>query len=188
MTTPRLVLVPVAVMAFGLVAGCTAAPTEPAAGPTPVVLDSDGTSVEPAPDTTLDTTGVGAWCALVPSGLVGQTFGVAMRQPTASFTSDEILCRFLSVEDGGITVDVRFRPNQDHASFVAYRAVDENPDEPSLDLPGVGDEAFYRVSGFEGLTTHTVVARKGSVIVSIVAAGDLDETTTVVQAALAALS
>ena len=189
MTTPlRLVLLPVAALAFGLVSACTAAPTGPDVNSSAGVLNSEDTSVGPAPETTLDTTGVGAWCALVPPALVGQTFGVTMRQPTASFTSDEVLCRFLSADDGQVTVDVRFRPNQDHASFVAYRLSDEDADEPSVDLPGVGDEGFYRVSEFEALVAHTVVVRKGSVIVSVDAPGDLAQTTAVVRAALNALS
>ena len=187
MTTPsRLALIPAAALAVGLLTACTATPDTVADGtPSSEVLTSEG--VDPGPDPTLDTDGVGAWCALVPSDLVEDTVGTEVRNPTASFTTDEVLCRYLPVQAGEGTVDVRFRPDQDHASFVDYRESGEDEVEPSVDLSGIGDEAFYRVSEFEALIAHIVVVRKGSVIVSVDAPGDLDQVTSLARAALNAL-
>jgi len=150
-------------------------------------LDEDAPStVEPTRPPS--TTGAGAWCALVPPSLVASTLGIQLREPTASFTPDEIRCTYVPVTEGELTIGVRFRVHQDQTTFAAYRASLDRPTEPMLDLAGVGDEAIYRTNEFDIQITHVVIARAGSVVVELEAPGTLEGCTALVKAILAQLA
>lgn len=174
----------------GLLSACTAAPMSEAAdgvAQTTEASVNEGAPSTVEPSRTPSTTGAGAWCALVPPSLVASTLGIQLREPTASFTPDEIRCTYVPVTEGELTIGVRFRVHQDQATFAAYRESLERPAEPLLDLAGVGDEAFYRTNEFDIQVTHIVVARVGTVVVQLEAPGTLEDCTALVQAVLAKL-
>ena len=94
----------------------------------------------------------------------------------------------LSIEPGGATLVVQFLLGHDHDTFTAYRTQVENPSEPSADLPGVGDEGFYRRSEFGSTVSYVAAARKGSVVVLVDAPSSLDEVTDLMVQVLAQLA
>jgi hypothetical protein len=120
--------------------------------------------------------------------LIDATLGLEMQEPIASYSADEVRCDYRSVDDGGQALVVQFLLGQDHDSFAAYRTAVENQSEPSEDLEGVGDEAFYRRSVFDALVTHVVAARQGSVILLVDAPASLDEVTDLMVQVLAQLA
>jgi hypothetical protein len=134
-------------------------------------------------------TGAAAWCALAPPAMAEAALGLQVQVPTASFTSEEIRCTYRPVQEGGDTIRLRFRPDQDHDSFLAYRdSVAAGQFDPVVDLPGVGDEAFYSTSEFDVLVSQTLVARQNSVILIIEAPGALEPVTALATQVLAQLA
>jgi hypothetical protein len=190
MRTPFRVVVIALAAVGGLLTACTPAPS---AGPTtdstvepPGATDQGSLStVEPGP--TGAPTGAAAWCALAPPSLVASTLGIQLRVPAASFTSEEIRCTYVPVAEGEMTIAVRFRVDQTHDTFVEHRESINRPNEPTIDLPAVGDEAFYRTNEFDVQVTQIVVARKGTVSVQLEAPGTLDDCAELVRAILAQL-
>jgi hypothetical protein len=174
-----------------LLAGCVAAPDAPSdAGLGDSTVDvptgPDGSTVEGPPD--LEQAGnAAAWCDLASPSLIDETLGLQMQEPIASFTADEVHCDYVAVEAGDPTLVVQFLLGQDHDTFAAYREAVENPSEPSADLTGVGDEAFYRFSEFASPVSYFAVARKGSVVLLVEAPSSLEDVTDLMVQVLAQL-
>jgi hypothetical protein len=188
MRTP-LRLLAVASVALLLLAGCVAAPDAAPDGSGGSTVDPGGTdssTLEGPPD--LENAGnAAAWCDLASPSLIGETLGLQMQEPIASFTAEEVHCDYLPVEAGGATLAVQFLLGHDHDTFAAYRDQVENPSEPSADLAGVGDEGFYRRSEFGSTATYVAAARKGTVVVLVDAPSSLDEVTDLMVQVLAQL-
>jgi len=186
-TALRLLAVASAAM---LLAGCSVV-----SGPEPTRTDSltdvgpdpNGTTVEGPPNVE-EMGNAAAWCALAPPDLIDATLGLQLRAPLATFTSAEVTCDYLPVNDGDPGIVVRFLLGYDRDTFADYRDEVENVSEPSSDLAGVGDEAFYRRSEFGELVSYVVTARKGSVVLLVDAPSSLDEVTSLVSQVLAQLA
>jgi len=180
----RTAVVAVVTVVGGLLAACTTA------SDTGADSTMDPQDVVTLPSSTVDAPdpSIGAWCALVPASLVASTLGIELREPTESFTTEEIRCTFVPVSEGELTIAVRFRVDQTAGTFAAYRASLERPDEPTSDLPGVGDEAFYRTNEFDIQVTQILVARQGAVAVELQAPGALEACANLVRAILAQLA
>lgn len=98
-----------------------------------------------------------------------------LRDPTESFSQTEIDCTYLPVEDGGLTILMRFRTGEDHASFAYDRGEADATGQPTTEVNDVGDEAYYSSTEFGIVITHTLVARRGSVVVIVGAPVTLDQ-------------
>lgn len=167
----RLAVVPAAAL---VLSGCMAAPGGSESGSTVDAPPSIDALVDGRPD--LEQAGnAAAWCGLASPSLIDATLGLKMHEPIASFSADEVHCDYRPVDDDGPAIVVQFLLGHDHESFAAYRLEIEDPSEPSADLSGVGDEAFYRRSVFDAFVTHVVAARKGSVVLLVNAPSSLDE-------------
>lgn len=118
-----------------------------------------------------------AWCALAPTSLIAETLDLQLREPTASFTPEEVRCTYLPVAEGAPSLQIRYRIGQDHASFAALRASTEDEGAETAELPGVGDEAFYTATEFEVIVEHTVFARRGTVVVVVSAPATIEDAT-----------
>ncbi len=162
-----------------------------------VPAPSGGPSDESTEDTTVgpdSTTPAGTdparppGCALAPATLIKTTLGMSLREPTESFDDTEIDCTYLPVQESDLTILLRFRLGQDHASFVTYRTDSETNGEPTTDVNDVGDEAYFSTTEFGITITHTVVARQGSVVVIVSAPTSLDSVKNLTRQILASLA
>lgn len=181
-------LLAVASAALLLLPGCTAAPgSAPDAGGSTVDPEGVGPLEAEGPPDVGDAGNAAAWCALAPPALVDETLGLQTQDPVASFSADQVHCDYQPAEAGGSALVVQFLLGQDHESFTAYRLDVENISEPSQDLTGVGDEAFYRRSEFGSAVNYVVAARKGSVVLLVDAPSPLDDVTDLMVQVLAQL-
>lgn len=167
-----------------LLPACTVA--APDSAPSDSTLEAQPSIVDGPPD--LEAAGnAAAWCALVPPPLIASTLGMELSEPTASFSAEEVHCTYQPVADGGLTIQVQFRLAQDQASFATFRTESGTPGVETMDLAGVGDEAYYSSSEFGDVVTNTVTARKGTVVFILGAPTPLDEVKALVQQVLAKL-
>jgi hypothetical protein len=175
-----------------LLSGCMVAPDSTSdtglGDSTMDVPGADPSTVDGPPDVEPAEGNAAAWCGLVPPSLIDSTLGMKLQQPIPSFSAAEVHCTYSPVENGGLTILVQFRLQQDHDTFAAFREESAIPGEPSVDLPGVGDEAYYVSSDFDAVVTHTVTARHSSVVVIVGAPTPLEDVTALVQAVLAQLA
>jgi hypothetical protein len=121
--------------------------------------------------------------------LIKATLGMNLHEPTQSFDDTEIDCTYVPVQPDGLTILLRFRLGQDHASFVSYRAESETSTGlPTTDIADLGDEAYYSRGEFGITVTYTVVARKGAVVVVVSAPTSLESAKNLVRQILASLA
>jgi hypothetical protein len=188
---PRVLLLPTLAVLAGGLSGCVASGEQAAS----TVEDPNGSvpSTVELPD--LPTQGVPLVggpgqpaCSLAPASLVRATLGIELSEPTQYFVAQGIECGYEPVEADTSSIMLRFLTGQDHATFVAYRASDTSGDGDPADLAGLGDEAYYTSSDFSSPTTHTIVARKGSVIVVAAAGVELSRVQSLVQSILSTLA
>lgn len=151
----RTVLVAAALLALG---ACTGTPTAP---PTPT--PPPATAQSPTPTAT-DSAGVN--CEDAPEDVVGAALGLVLGHPRQTITGDVVRCSY----DGGMT-EVRFRTGADATSFAERRREHAR----ATDLPDFHDEAF-RATAVTGEVVHTaVVARRGTVEITVTSNANADQ-------------
>ncbi len=184
---PRSALFLAALAAFATaLGGCQAAPSPSG---TPSDESTEDTTVGPDSTTTVRTEPARPpGCALAPAALIKTTLGMSLREPTESFDDTEIDCTYVPVQESDLTILLRFRLGQDHASFVTYRTDSETNGEPTTDITDVGDEAYFSTTEFGVTITHTVAARKGSVVLIVSAPTSLDSVKNLTRQILASLA
>jgi hypothetical protein len=147
----RTVLAAVALLALG---GCTGTPTPPPPptaeqSPTPTSTDSAGVNCEDAPE-----------------DVVGAALGLKLNHPRQTISGNVVRCSY----DGGMT-EVRFDTGADAASFAEGRKEHARATE----LPDFHDEA-YRATAVTGEVVHTaVVARRGTVKITVTSNANADQ-------------
>ena len=182
---PRSALLLATVGVLGTVlAGCQAAPAQPD-NSSSAESTEDGTA---GPDASITGHARPPGCDLAPAALIKSTLGMNLREPTESFDDTEIDCTYVPVQANDLTILLRFRVGQDHASFVTYRNDFETNGQPTTDLTDVGDEAYYSTTESGTTITHTVAARQGSVVVTVGAPTSLDSLKNLIRQILAALA
>jgi hypothetical protein len=149
--------------------GCQVAPTT---APSPSqsadsVVDTPTTDAAPAPAATPK-------CSLASAAVVKSTLGMGVSEPSESYGASEISCTYLPL-DGGLTVLVSFRTDQDADSFARARHEADTTGEPTTDVAGLADEAYMSSTEFGGTVTNTLVARKGSVELKVIAPVSLEK-------------
>ena len=153
-----------------LLTGCQTAPpsTAPSTNPSDVSAADDTATPTAAPPPANK-----PGCALASAAVVKSTLGITVSEPAESFDATEIECTYRPA-DGGFTVVVKFRADQDKNSFADYRREFDDRGEPTMDVDGLGDGAYATSSEFGDVVTNTLVARKGSVQELIAAAASID--------------
>jgi hypothetical protein len=165
-------------------AGCQAAPP-PADTASP---SADQSSDAAATDTevTNDPALSKQICGKAPASVVKSTLGFTVTEPQESFDETEIECTYRSVGNGNSLV-VKFRTGQDAASFARNRRDADSTGMPTTDVDGVGDQAYATAEEFDALVSNTLVARKGSVQMSVTAPATIEQEKAFVKAVFAAL-
>jgi hypothetical protein len=160
-------VVPAVVALF--LAGCQVAPTDapPGASPTDTADVARTASSDPPGPATRPT------CTLASAAVVKSTLGFTVSEPTESFDESEIECTYRPTNDGH-TVIVKFRSDRDAASFAQTRRETDQSGKPTMDVDGLGDEAYATSDEFGEVVTNTLVARKGSVEMLVVAAAPIE--------------
>ncbi|XVS65802.1 hypothetical protein ACQPYE_07030 [Actinosynnema sp. CA-299493] len=129
----------------------------------------------PSPPPT-DSAGVN--CEDAPSDVVGAALEMRLDQPRQTITGNVVRCAY-----GGGTAEVRFETGADAASFAEGRG-----DHGRItDLPGFHDEA-YRATAVTGEVVRTVVvARAGTVEITVTSDATADRAQRLVDALFATL-
>lgn len=112
-------------------------------------------------------------CAVAPPALLKQTLNLDVSAPTQTGAGTFVECTYLGGV-GGQTVTIRVETQQDHASFADRRRASDADGQPTSDVTGVGDEAYQSSVEFGDIITNTLVARKGTVEVRVIAVATID--------------
>ncbi|WP_158840907.1 hypothetical protein [Saccharothrix deserti] len=145
----RTVLAASALVALG---ACTSAPTPPP------------TTEAPPPPTPTDSAGVN--CEDAPEDVVGAALRLRLNHPRQTITDNVVRCSY----DGGNT-EVRFETGADAASFAEGR--EDHTD--ITDLPGFHDEAYRAIAVTGEVVQTAVVARAGTVEITVTSGANADQ-------------
>ena len=157
----RLRLPPVLLAAVAALAGCSpATPAEPPAGTSSA--DQPAATAGPAPS-----------CASVSAAVIKASLNIAVSEPTQTTNGSTITCNYLPA-DGAHTVVIMFRTGEDTDSFARGRRSLDTAGQPTSDVSGVADEAYVSSTEFGDTVTNSLVARKGSVTMSVAAVAPVD--------------
>ncbi|MFJ6674432.1 hypothetical protein ACIQMJ_25290 [Actinosynnema sp. NPDC091369] len=134
-------------------------------------------AVEPPPSPT-PTDSAGVNCEDAPPDVVGKALDLRLNGPRQTITGNVVRCAY-----GGGTAEVRFETGADAASFAEGRR-----DHSGItDLPGFHDEA-YRATAVTGEVVRTaVVARAGTVEITVTTDATDDRARQLVDTLFAAL-
>jgi hypothetical protein len=153
----------------GLLAGCASTP--------PSGTDNSGPDSEASTPVDVATpTGPTAapGCALAPVSLIKETLNLDVNPPSQSTADSETECTYLPV-GGANAVVIRFAVDEDATSFAGRRHDSDSSGEPTSDVPGVGDEAYSSTTEFGETITIATTARKGTVVIELVADATVDK-------------
>jgi hypothetical protein len=157
---PSLVLLATA----AVLTGCT--PATPADAP-------DSPDESSAPSTAEAAPRAAPGCALVSAAVIKATLNIAVSEPTQTTSGSTISCDYLPA-DGTYTVVITFVTDQDKDSFARARRSLDSGGHPTTDVPGLADEAYVSSDEFGDTVTNSLVARKGSVSMSVVAVASVE--------------
>ena len=155
---------PLALLANAAVlGGCT---------PTPAPDAPDGNAGNTSAPPTAQTV-IAPACALVPAAVIKASLNIAVSEPTQTTSGSTISCDYLPA-DGTYTVVVKFTTDEDKDSFARARRSLDSGGHPTTDVPGLLDEAYVSSDEFGDAVTNSLVARKGSVSMSVAAVASVD--------------
>jgi hypothetical protein len=158
-----------ALFACGLLAGCAGSPSTGTDDPGP---DSEASNPVDVATPTGPTAAPG--CAMAPVSLIKETLNLDVNPPTQTTAGAETECTYLPVA-GANAVVIRFAVDEDATSFASRRHDSDAGGEPTSDVPGVGDEAYSSTTEFGETITITTTARKGTVVIELVADATVDK-------------
>jgi hypothetical protein len=169
-----------------LFAGCAAVTLLASGCGSPATSTSSGGA--PGGATTAGATTAGAatgrkTCATVPAALVNSTLGLSVTDPEEQDNGSVTVCTF----SGTHTTIVRFDTGTDPASFATEKQGFAPQGMKTTDISGFGDEAYSAVLSAAGITTNTVVVRRGSVDVLVTSSASIDQEKALAQKILNAL-
>jgi hypothetical protein len=110
--------------------------------------------------------GRSASCDLAPSSLIKSQLGLDVGAPSATDNGGSVLvCTYPPAPGASKTVIVRFDTGSSAAQFKTTRDGYAPQNMQTTDFPGFGDEAYTNTISVSnlGITTNTLVARKGKV-------------------------
>jgi hypothetical protein len=110
-------------------------------------------------------------CAVAPASLIYSTLGRTVGDPQEQDNGTVTVCTYT----GGGTTIVRFDTATDPGSFATEKQGFAPQGMQTVDIAGFGDEAYSAVLSAAGITTNTVVVRKGSVEVLVTSSASIDQ-------------
>jgi hypothetical protein len=129
-----------------------------------------------------------ASCDLAPAALVKQTLGVDVGPAQPNANGSVLVCTYLASPGATGQVIVRFDTASGADQFKSARDAYATQNMQTQDYPGFGDEAYTNTLSAIGITTNTLVARKGSVEILISSPASFDQEKSLEQTLFAALT
>jgi len=114
--------------------------------------------------------------------MVTATLGVAVANPDETDNGSVTMCSY-----GGGTTIVRFDTATNATSFAVEKQGFATQGMTTTDISGFGDEAYSSILSAGGITTNTVVVRKGSVEVLISSKATIEQEKSLAEKLLAVL-
>jgi ABC-type molybdate transport system substrate-binding protein len=155
----RLPLLAAAAVLALAVAGCSDDSTPPAS-----TGGNQPNSAAPAADK--DPT-----CALVPASLVNSVVGSHFADPSEQTNGSVVVCTYT----GDHTMIIRIETKSSADAFAAAKTEYAKHNLSTKDLAGFADEAYTSTISAVGVTTNTLVARKGSTEILISSGLSIDQ-------------
>jgi hypothetical protein len=148
-------------------AGCGAA--------TPPANDPDQTEPTPADSTAnqVDPPLAAPSCANVSAAVIKANLNITVGEPAQTIAGSTVTCDYRPAE-GAVTVSVKFTAGEDKDSFARGRRSLDNGGQPTSDVPGLLDEAYVSSTESGDTVTNSLVARKGSITMSVAAAASVE--------------
>ena len=112
-------------------------------------------------------------CALVPAAVIKASLNLTVSEPTQTTIGSTVTCEY-GPANGTPAVIVKFTTGEDKDSFARARRSLDNGGQPTSDVPGLLDEAYVSSTEHGDAVTNSLVARKGSTTISVVAAATLE--------------
>jgi hypothetical protein len=116
-----------------------------------------------------------ASCDLAPATLVKQTLGVDVGPAQPNDNGSVLVCTYPPSPGAAAEVIVRFDTASGADQFKGARDAYATQNMQTQDYPGFGDEAYTNTISAIGITTNTLVARKGSVEILISSPASFDQ-------------
>jgi hypothetical protein len=116
-----------------------------------------------------------ASCDMAPTALVKQTLGVDVGAVQANENGSVLVCTYPPSPGATGSVIVRFDTASGADQFKSARDAYATQNMQTQDYPGFGDEAYTNTLSAIGITTNTLVARKGSVEILISSPASFDQ-------------
>ena len=129
-----------------------------------------------------------ASCDLAPASLVKQTLGVDVTEPSPTENGSVLVCTYPPAAGATGTVIVRVDTASSADQFKTTRDSYATQDMQTADYPGFGDEAYTNTISAIGITTNTLVTRKGTTEIQISSSASFDQEKSLEQALFDALA
>jgi hypothetical protein len=140
------------------------------------------TLVACGPEKSGDTTntnagGKQASCDMVPASVVQQTLGLAVQEPSVQVNDTVLVCTYSPSPGSSGTVILRIDTASSLESFKATKDTYPDHNMQTTDYPGFGDEAYTNTISTPnlGITTNTLVTRKGAVEVQVSSSASFEQ-------------
>jgi len=121
--------------------------------------------------------GRSASCDLAPPSVVKPLLGLDVGAPSATDNGSVLVCTYPPAPGASKTVIVRFDTDSSAAQFKTTRDGYAPQNVQTTDFPGFGDEAYTNTISVSnlGITTNTLVARKGKVELLVSSSASFDQ-------------
>jgi ABC-type glycerol-3-phosphate transport system substrate-binding protein len=110
-------------------------------------------------------------CASAPASLVNSVLGTHFTDPEEQTIEAVVVCTY----KGDHTMIVRVQTDTTADSFATEKQTFTASGQPTTDVAGFGDEAYSSSLSAAGITTNTLVTRKGSTEILVSSMLDLDQ-------------
>jgi hypothetical protein len=168
-------------LSFAVMAGLTLALA--ACGPDQSSSSSPSTSA-PAGGTGLKT----ASCDLASPADIKATLGLDVAAPSPTVNDTVTMCQYDPAPGASKTVILRIDTASSAAKFQQTRDTYAPQKMSTTDYPGFADQAYTNTISAAGITTNTLVARKGSVEAQVSSSASVDQEKVLLQKLFDALS
>lgn len=116
-----------------------------------------------------------ATCDLAPPALIKQTLGLDVGAASPNDNGSVLVCTYPPAPGASKTILVRFDTDSSADQFKTTRGGYATQNMQTADYPGFADEAYTNTISAIGITTNTLVARKGKVELLISSSASFDQ-------------
>lgn len=110
-------------------------------------------------------------CRLAPASLVNTALGTDLAEPTQEINGPVTVCQYVGKAAGHVTV--RFETGQSATIFQQVRKSFADNGQPTKDVHGLVDEAFFSTISGANFTLNTLVARQGPIEILVTSKADV---------------